>query len=62
MKAVIVVLVILIALMMVLCYALLVVAGRIDEQEERKMQSIDSNIDAENAKYTFGKGEADADG
>ena len=61
MKVVIVVLVILIALMMVLCYALLAVAGRIDEQEERKMQSINSNFDAENAKYTFGKGEVDAD-
>lgn len=55
-----------ILVLMILGYALLVVAHDADERADRmyrkwKMQSIDSNSDAENAKYTFGKGEADAD-
>ena len=54
----------LILLLLVADYALLVVAGRADDRADRmyrkwKMQSIDSNIDAENAKYTFGKGADD---
>lgn len=50
-----------ILVLMILGYALLVVAHDADERADRmyrkwKMQSIDSNSDAENAKYTFGKG------
>lgn len=53
-----------ILVLMILGYALLVVAHEADERADRmyrkwKMQSIDSNIDAENAKYIFGKGADD---
>ena len=53
-----------ILVLMILGYALLVVAHEADERADRmyrkwKMQSIDSNSDAENAKYTFGKGAED---
>lgn len=53
-----------ILVLMILGYALLVVAHDADERADRmyrkwKMQSIDSNSDAKNAKYTFGKGADD---
>ena len=55
-----------ILVLMILGYALLVVAHEADERADRmyrkwKMQSIDSNSDAENAQYTFRKGETDVD-
>lgn len=55
---------VIITILLVLDYAMLVVASRADERAERmyrawKMQSIVSNSDAENAKYTFRKEEND---
>jgi len=55
---------VIILILLVTDYAMLVIASRVDERADRmyrkwKMQSIDSNSDAENAKYTFGKGADD---
>ena len=50
-----------ILLLIIIDYAMFATASRADKQAEEmyrkwKMQSIDSNIGAENAKYTFRKG------